>query len=175
MERKTPFQVLAYTVDGVTGLMARAITPRFVSPLFTAVHVVPLSVERKRLLFVPAYRVEGVTGSMTRDITGLGTRDRMDRSAIPGLAALHVAPLSVERKRSPEVPAYRVEGAAGLTARHNIVPPYSGSCVQVSVSAARAEGIPTWTPGTITMKHRTRIKTIRMIGLIVTASFGRRR
>jgi hypothetical protein len=105
MERKTPFQVLAYTVDGVTGLMARAITPRFVSPLFTAIHVVPLSVERKRPLFVPAYRVEGVTGSMTKDMTGLGTRDGTDRSAIPGLAALHVAPLSLERKRSPPVPA----------------------------------------------------------------------
>jgi hypothetical protein len=66
-------------------------------PASIAVHVVPLSVERKTPLPpVPAYNVEGVAGSMARTwITWL---------VRPVVIAVHVVPLSVERKTTPPKP-----------------------------------------------------------------------
>src|SRR5450830_308497 len=84
------------------------------------------------------------------------TRDRMFPSAIP--VAFQVVPLSVERKTPLlSVPAYRVVGVLGLMARTEILPPYSGSCVQIPVSAARAAGTLTATPEKFRARHKTRI------------------
>src|SRR5664280_2143909 len=108
-----PPLVLAYRVVGVRGLMARDKTHRLaglVNPVFTAVHVSPLSMERKTPAPVPAYRVVGVTGSMTTLPTTL--------LASPVFTAVQVVPLLTERKMPPkEVPAYRVVGAFGSISR----------------------------------------------------------
>src|SRR5450756_1516171 len=110
MERKTPLSVPAYRVEGVLGLIARVETPRFVSPVFTAVHVSPLSVERKTPISVPAYRVEGVLGLIARVET--------PRFVSPVFTAVHVSPLSVERKMPLLlVLAYRMVGVTGLMTR----------------------------------------------------------
>src|SRR5450756_286698 len=143
VERKTPFNVPAYSVEGVTGLIARqrmfSLGPRpslpMVSQVFTAVHVSPLFAERKMPLpYVPAYRVEGVTGSMARAMTAGGAPAKLVFNAI------HVPPPSTERKTWLPVLAYTVVGVLGLIARTETGPPYSGTCIQVSVSAACTAG-----------------------------------
>src|SRR5664280_70854 len=84
------------------------------------------------------------------------TRDRMPPSAIP--VAFQVFPLSVERKAPLLlVPAYRVAGVLGSIARTEILPPYSGSCVHVPVSAVCAVETPTTTPERLRERHKTRI------------------
>src|SRR5450830_12726 len=163
VERKTPFNVPAYNVEGVTGLIARqrmfSLGPRpslpMVSQVFTAVHVSPLSAERKMPLpYVPAYRVEGVTGSMTRAVTGELVVAKLVFNAV------HVPPLSVERKTWLPVPAYRVEGVLGLMARTETGPPYSGTCIQVSVSAACTAGARTSALERLRARHETRINMV---------------
>jgi hypothetical protein len=80
----------AYRVVGVRGLMAREETVLLVRPVFTAVQVVPLSLERKTPSYhVPAYRIVGALGSMARELTS--------RGAGAVFTAVQVAPLSVER------------------------------------------------------------------------------
>jgi hypothetical protein len=123
-----------------------------VSQVFTAVHVSPLSAERKTPLpYVPAYRVEGVTGSMARAMTAGGAPAKLVFNAV------HVSPLSVERKTWVPVLAYSVDGTLGLMARTETGPPYSGSCVQVSVSSARAAGTLTAAPDKLKARHKIRI------------------
>jgi hypothetical protein len=58
-------------------------------PVFTAVQLVPLSVERKTPPLVPAYRVSGVAGLIAREVT--------HTLAKPVFTAVQVVPLSVER------------------------------------------------------------------------------
>src|SRR5450759_5727988 len=87
------------------------------------------------------------------------TRDRIPPSAIP--VSFQVFPLSVERKTPLLlVPAYRVAGVLGSIARTEILPPYSGSCVHVPVSAARAAGTLTATPERLRARHKTRITMV---------------
>src|SRR5450756_917122 len=118
MERKTPLSVPAYRVAGVLGLIARVETPRFVSPVFTAVHVSPLSVERKMpLLLVLAYRMVGVTGLMTREVKTFRETPFTSLSVRPAFTAVQWLPLSAERKIPPSlIPAYRVVGVRGSMA-----------------------------------------------------------
>src|SRR5450830_1499818 len=154
-ERKTPFDAPAYNVEGVRGLMARQWTHWSVSQVFAAVHVSPLSIERKMPLpYVPAYRVEGVTGSMTRAVTGELVVAKLVFNAV------HVPPLSVERKTWVPVLVYSVDGTLGLMARTETGPPYSGTCIQVSVSAACTAGARTSALERLRARHETRINMV---------------
>src|SRR5450830_1613646 len=135
-------------------LMATPSLP-MVSQVFTAVHVSPLSAERKiPLPYVPAYRVEGVTGSMARAMTAGGAPAKLVFNAI------HVPPPSTERKTWLPVLAYMVVGVLGLIARTETLPPYSGSCVQIYFSAACVAGARTSTPDKLKARHKTRINMV---------------
>src|SRR5450830_467188 len=95
------------------------------SPVFAAVHVAPLFVERKTPplaiagptigsspLSVPAYRVVGALGLMARDVTLMPVR--------PVFVTVQWSPLSTERKTLLP-PAYKVVGVRGLMAREETV------------------------------------------------------
>ena len=124
VERKTPSSVPAYRVAGAAGSIARALRGMMevpvavclVSPVFTAVQVVPPSADRNRPLPVPAYRTAGVSGSIATKRTSVLAPERA--------VAVQWSPLSVERKTPPTAPsppesvaAYSVEGVSGLMAK----------------------------------------------------------
>src|SRR5664280_327627 len=146
-ERKTPLLVPAYSVVGVTGSMTTLQTTLLASPVFTAVQVVPLLTERKTPPEeVPAYRVVGAVRSISRERTSWLVR--------PVFSAVHVSPLSVDRKMPRLVLTYRVVGVRASIARMETLPPYSGSCVQIYVSAACVAGARASTPERPKARHK---------------------
>src|SRR5664280_2685282 len=85
--------------------------------------------------------------------------------------AIHVPPPSTERKTWLPVLAYSVDGTLGLMARTETLPPYSGSCVQIFVSAACTAGERTSIPERLRARHTISVKTKRTGCFIVNASF----
>jgi hypothetical protein len=64
-----PWYVAAYSVEGVAGSTAMAVTSEGARPLPAKVQVAPASTDLKRPSGVPTYSLDGVSGSMARALT----------------------------------------------------------------------------------------------------------
>src|SRR5450756_3005866 len=104
-----------------------------------------------------AYRVVGVRGSMARELKSLP-------AVRPVYTAVHVLPLLTERNTVPMwAPAYKVEGVAGLMARHSTyssVRPMADHVSPLFVERNTPPWIPTYRLSLIHISEPTRLGMI---------------
>src|SRR6266498_2931151 len=134
--RTPPPPVAAYTVVGVNGSIARALTVRNVRPVLAAVQLPPPLRLLKTPPQVAAYSVAGVSGSIARALTLRFVRPLVTAVQLP-------PPLRLLNTPAQAVPAYTVAGVTGSIARALTMPPSGPPFVQ---TLTPAEATPTARP-----------------------------